>query len=58
MGETQEALEPKDKRGQGGSIHQVPKLQIGKYQAEANGLVGIHGKEKDKTVKYRAYNGR
>ena len=47
MGETQEMSEPQNKRGQGGVLHQVPKLQIRKCQTEANGLVGLPRKEKN-----------
>ena len=46
MGETQEMLEPQNKRGQGGVLHQVPKLKIRKSQTEVNGLVGLPRKEK------------
>ena len=38
---------PKNKRGQGGVLLQVPKLQIRKCQTEANGLVDIPRKEKN-----------
>ena len=34
-------------RGQGGVLHQVLKLQIRKYQTEANGLVGLPRKEEN-----------
>ena len=45
MGETQETLEPQNKKGQGGGLHQIPELQIRKCQTEANGLVGLPRKE-------------
>ena len=44
MGETQETLEPKDQRGQDGSIHQVPKLQIAKYQKPMDWLAFMEKK--------------
>ena len=47
MGETRETLEPQNKKGQGGVLHQVPKLQITKCQTEANGLVGLPTKKKN-----------
>ena len=47
MGETREMLEPQNKRGQGGVLHQVLKLQIRKHQTEAIGLVGLPRKEKN-----------
>ena len=46
MGKTQEEMEPKNKRGQGRCLHQIPELQIRKCQAEANGLVGILGEKR------------
>ena len=57
MGETQEMLEPQNKRGQGGILDQIPELQIRKCQTEANGLVGLPRKEKNRTGEHRAYNG-
>ena len=45
MGETRETLEPQNMRGQGGVLHQVPKLQIRECQTETNGLVGLPRKK-------------
>ena len=47
MGETQEMLEPQNKRGQGGGLNQVPKLQIRECQTKVNGLVGLPRKKKN-----------
>ena len=47
MGETQETLEPQKKRGQGGVLHQVLKLQVRECKTEANGLVGHSRKKKN-----------
>ena len=46
MGETRETLEPQEKRRQSAILHQVLALQARQCEAEANGLVGIHGEEK------------
>ena len=47
MGETQETLEPQNKRRQGRVLHQVLKLQARECQTEANGLVGLPRKKKN-----------
>ena len=39
-------LEPKNKRGQGGLLHQVLKLQVRECKTEANGLVGLPRKKR------------
>ena len=38
-------LEPKNKRGQGGLLHQALKLQVRECKTEANGLVGLPRKK-------------
>ena len=47
MWETREMLEPQNKRGQGGGLHQVLKLQVRECKTEANGLVGLPRKKKN-----------
>ena len=46
MGETREMLEPQNKRGQGGGLLQVLKIQARECKTEANGLVGLPRKKK------------
>ena len=41
MGDTREMLEPQNKRGQGGVLHQVLKLQARECKTEVNGMVGL-----------------
>ena len=47
MGESQEMLEPQNKRGQSGFSNQVITLQVRECQTEANGLVGLRRKKKE-----------
>ena len=54
---TREMLEPQNKIGQGGGLHQVLELQVRECKTEANGLVGLPRKKKHLTGEYRAYNG-
>ena len=57
MEKTGETLEPQDKRRQSALLHEVLTQQAREYEAEANGLAGIHGEEKKRASEYRTYNG-
>ena len=58
MRETGETLEPQDKRRQSAIQHKVLALQARQCETEANGLAGIHGKEKKRASEYKTHNGQ